>query len=97
MKKGKMVKAQPMPDLNTEFSMETLGSAIRSKRTDRGWRIDDLASKANLSRRTVMKVEKGDTSVTFANVLVLMDILELWNGQLNSELCSTIRAPKWLP
>ncbi|MCU8488258.1 transcriptional regulator, partial [Vibrio vulnificus] len=25
MKKGKMVKAQPMPDLNTEFSMETLG------------------------------------------------------------------------
>ncbi|MCX8819587.1 helix-turn-helix domain-containing protein, partial [Vibrio parahaemolyticus] len=30
-----------------------------------------------LSRRTVMKVEKGDTSVTFANVLVLMDILGL--------------------
>ncbi|MGX9523095.1 helix-turn-helix domain-containing protein [Vibrio mediterranei] len=77
MKKGKMVKAQPMPDLNTEFSVGTLGSAIRSKRTDRGWRIDDLASKANLSRRTVMKVEKGDTSVTFANVLVLMDILGL--------------------
>ncbi|MCU8164609.1 helix-turn-helix domain-containing protein [Vibrio vulnificus] len=77
MKKGKMVKAQPMPDLNTEFSTVTLGSAIRSKRTDRGWRIDDLASKANLSRRTVMKVEKGDTSVTFANVLILMDILGL--------------------
>lgn len=77
MKKGKMVKAQPMPDLNTEFSIETLGSAIRSKRTDRGWRIDDLALKANLSRRTVMKVEKGDSSVTFANVLVLMDILGL--------------------
>ncbi|TKF99884.1 helix-turn-helix domain-containing protein, partial [Vibrio sp. F13] len=42
-----------------------------------GWRIDDLASKANLSRRTIMKIEKGDTSVTFANVLVLMDILGL--------------------
>ncbi|WP_193002708.1 helix-turn-helix domain-containing protein [Vibrio litoralis] len=77
MKKGKMVKAQPMPDLNTEFSMEALGNAIRSKRTVKGWRIDDLASKANLSRRTVMKVEKGDTSVTFANVLILMDILGL--------------------
>ncbi|MGR5390913.1 helix-turn-helix domain-containing protein [Vibrio crassostreae] len=50
---------------------------MRSKRTDRGWRIDDLASKANLSRRTIMKIEKGDTSVTFANVLVLMDILGL--------------------
>ena len=72
-----MVKAQPMPDLNTEFSMEALGNAIRSKRTVKGWRIDDLASKANLSRRTVMKVEKGDTSVTFANVLILMDILGL--------------------
>ena len=66
-----------MPDLNTEFSMETLGAAIRSKRTDRGWRIDDLAARAHLSRRTVMKVEKGDTSVTFANVLILMDILGL--------------------
>ena len=39
MRKGKMVKAQPMPDLNTEFSMETLGRAICSKRTDRGWRF----------------------------------------------------------
>ncbi|WP_259397955.1 hypothetical protein [Vibrio sp. SG41-7] len=29
------------------------------------------------SRRTIMKIEKGDTSVTFANVLVLMDILGL--------------------
>ncbi|SDH80264.1 Helix-turn-helix [Vibrio xiamenensis] len=77
MKKGKMVKAQPMPDLNTEFSMETLGDAIRSKRTDRGWRIDDLASNANLSRRTIMKIEKGDTNVTFANVLMLMDMLGL--------------------
>lgn len=66
-----------MPDLNTEFSMETLGSAIRSKRTDRGWSIDELSSKANLSRRTIMKIEKGDTSATFANVLVLMDISEL--------------------
>ncbi|MBF4301235.1 helix-turn-helix domain-containing protein, partial [Vibrio anguillarum] len=43
----------------------------------KGWRIYDLASKANLSRRTIMKIEKGDTSVTFANVLVLMDILGL--------------------
>lgn len=77
MKKGKMVKGQPMSDLNTEFSIETLGSAIRSKRTDRGWSIDELSSKANLSRRTIMKIEKGDTSATFANVLVLMDILEL--------------------
>lgn len=77
MKKGKLVKAQPMPDLNSEFSMETLGNAIRSKRTDKAWRIDDLAAKANLSRRTVMKIEKGDPSVTFANVLVLMDILGL--------------------
>ena len=78
MKKGKMVKAQPMPDLNTEFSMEALGSAIRSKRTDKGWRIDDLTLKANLSRRTVMKVEKGDYPVSPLPIyLVLMDILGL--------------------
>lgn len=77
MKKGKMVKAQPMPDLNSEFSMEMIGSAIRSKRTERGLRIDDLALKANLSRRTVMKIEKGDANVTFSNVMLLMDFLGL--------------------
>ncbi|WED24004.1 helix-turn-helix domain-containing protein [Vibrio sp. JC009] len=77
MKKGKMVKAQPMPNLNSEFSMEVLGNAIRSKRTERGWRIDDLALKADLSRRTVMKIEKGDSNVTFSNVILLMDMLGL--------------------
>ncbi len=77
MKKGKVVKAQPMPNLNSEFSMEMLGNAIRSKRTERGWRIDDLALKANLSRRTVMKIEKGDDNVTFSNIILLMDILGL--------------------
>lgn len=77
MKKGKMVKALPMPSLNSEFSMEVLGNAIRSKRTERGWRIDDLALKADLSRRTVMKIEKGDSNVTFSNVMLLMDLLSL--------------------
>lgn len=72
-----MVKAQPMPNLNSEFSMEIIGSAIQSKRTERGWRIDDLALKANLSRRTVMKIEKGDDSVTFSNMILLMDIVGL--------------------
>jgi transcriptional regulator with XRE-family HTH domain len=77
MKKGKKVKAQLMPGLNSEFSMEMLGNAIRSKRTERGWRIDDLALKAELSRRTVMKIEKGDPNVTFANVILLIDMLGL--------------------
>ena len=77
MKKGKMVKAQPMPSLNVEFSTELLGRAIRSKRTEKGWRIDDLALKAGLSRTTVMKIEKGDANVTFANIVLLMELLGL--------------------
>jgi transcriptional regulator with XRE-family HTH domain len=77
MRKGKMVKATPMPGLNAEFSMEMLGHAIRSKRSEKGWRIDDLALKADLSRRTIMKIEKGDPKVSFANIMLLMDILGL--------------------
>lgn len=77
MRKGKQVRVIPMPSLNAEFSMEMLGEAVRSKRTEKRWRIDDLANKSGLSRKTVMKVEGGDDNVNFANLLHILDVVGL--------------------
>ncbi len=66
-----------MPNLNVEFNMITLGLAIRAKRTQLTWRIEDLAEKADLSRRTIMRMEKGDANVTLSNLLTVLDLLGL--------------------
>ncbi|MFS1426088.1 helix-turn-helix domain-containing protein [Vibrio splendidus] len=66
-----------MPNLNAEFSMALLGQAIRSKRTSIGLRIEDLAVKVGLSRKTIMKIENGDPNVSFSNIMLLMDALGL--------------------
>lgn len=76
-KLGKAVKAESMPNLNALFSTSMLGDAIKSKRTTQGWKQDDLAAQANLTKKTIIKMEKGDTSVTFTHVLRVMDILGL--------------------
>lgn len=76
-KPGKAVKAESMPNLNALFSTSMLGAAIKSKRTTLGWKQDDLASQASLTKKTIIKMEKGDASVTFSHVLRVMDILGL--------------------
>ncbi|MCZ2801979.1 helix-turn-helix domain-containing protein [Vibrio harveyi] len=76
-KLGKAVKAESMPNLNALFSTSMLGDAIKSKRTTRGWKQDDLAEQASLTKKTIIKMEKGDASVTFAHLIKVMDILGL--------------------
>lgn len=77
MRQGKRVTQTIMPNLNAEFSMALLGQAIRSKRTSIGLRIEDLAVKVGLSRKTIMKIENGDPNVSFSNIMLLMDALGL--------------------
>lgn len=36
------------------------GKTVQAARLDRGWSQDELASKANLSRPTVSRVERGE-------------------------------------
>ncbi|PAW02217.1 helix-turn-helix domain-containing protein [Vibrio coralliilyticus] len=76
-KLGRTVKAESMPNLNALFSTSMLGNAIKSKRTTRGWKQDDLAEQASLTKKTIIKMEKGDASVTFAHLIKVMDILGL--------------------
>lgn len=46
-----------------------LGASIRAGRAQRGWTIEDLAERAQVSRVTVMKVERGDPGVAIGTVL----------------------------
>jgi transcriptional regulator with XRE-family HTH domain len=76
-KLGKMVKAEAMPNLNSLFSASVLGQAIKAKRTSRGWKQLELATRATLSKKTIIKIEKGDSSVTFSHILKVMDVVGL--------------------
>lgn len=75
---GKAVKATAMPDLTMRFSPELLANAITAKRTAMKLRIIDVAEALSLSRQTIIKIEKGDASVNFYNLLKVMDFLGLW-------------------
>lgn len=85
-----------------------LGAAIRKKRTERGWKIADLAEKAGVSDDFIGKIERADaipslqTVVTIANALevsvdfLLSDNLAIVDVSLCEELNSLVEsmAPK---
>ncbi|WP_305816667.1 helix-turn-helix domain-containing protein [Photobacterium leiognathi] len=75
--KGKQVVPTDMPSLNAGFSTELLGKALRSKRTSLGMRVDDIADRLGVSRITVMKIEKGNSAVTFSHILKYLDVVGL--------------------
>ncbi|EGN74620.1 Helix-turn-helix protein [Idiomarina sp. A28L] len=66
-----------MPDLSTTFSPQQLASAIKAKRTGMMLRVVDVAAALELSRQTIIKIEKGDTTVNFSNLLRVMELLGL--------------------
>ena len=57
---------------------KTLGSALRSKRLDRGWTQAELANRAMVSRRFVSELEAGERSgAELARVLAVLRALGL--------------------
>ena len=50
-----------------------LGARIRELRTERGWSLDEAASRTGLSRSSLYKVEKGKMSPTFDALRKLAD------------------------
>lgn len=54
--------------LNARHAADLLGASIKAGRLDRGWTIDALAERAQVGRDTVMKVERGDPSVSMGTV-----------------------------
>jgi transcriptional regulator with XRE-family HTH domain len=56
---------------------ELLGSLIKEARVERRWTVRELAERAGISTSTLLKVEKGDPSVTLGvafDVAVLVGV-----------------------
>ncbi|MBB1401269.1 helix-turn-helix transcriptional regulator [Pseudoalteromonas sp. SG45-1] len=66
-----------MPDLSKPFSSVRLAKAITSKRTGMKLTLVDVSQALNISKPTLIKIEKGDVNVQFFNVLKVMEYLGL--------------------
>jgi len=74
---GRVVKRTEMPDLSKPFSSVQLAKAITSKRTGMKLTLVDVSQALNISKPTLIKIEKGDVNVQFFNVLKVMAYLGL--------------------
>ena len=57
--------------------LERLGQGIRTARTRRGFRQEDLAKRASMSRVRLRKLENGDPSVGLGALVQILEILGL--------------------
>ena len=46
-----------------------LGSGIRSRRTDRGWTLDEASERLGVSRRLLVRIEQGDANPSLSTLL----------------------------
>lgn len=83
---GRVVKATKMPDLTKRFSVEQLAKAITAKRTGLKLSLIDVSEALALSKPTLIKIEKGDTSVKLVNLLKVMEYLGLSFNIIADEL-----------
>lgn len=65
---------------------DRLAARIQALRNERGWTLDDLASKSGLSRATCSRIERAETSPTAAQLGRLCTALQLTLSQLLSPL-----------
>ena len=74
---GRVVKRTEMPQLSKPFSPEQLAKAITAKRTGMKLTLVDVSQALAISKPTLIKIEKGDVTVQFHNVLKVMEYLGL--------------------
>ena len=54
---------------------ELIGGRVRQHRTDRGWTLDELASRSAVSRRMLISIEHGEGNPSIATLLRISDAL----------------------
>ena len=55
-----------MRSLTLERAITSLGNDLRTARIRRRMTIDDMADRAGVNRKTIMKLEKGDATVSLS-------------------------------
>ncbi len=63
--------------VRTKLAARSIGESINTWRKLRHLTMEQLAFKANVSRNTISRLEKGDPSVSFETVLNVADMLEI--------------------
>lgn len=57
--------------------LQALGERLRSARLRRAFSAETVCARANISRPTLGKIEKGDAAVTMGSYLQVLRVLEL--------------------
>lgn len=70
-----------------------LGMAIRKKRTERGWKIADLAEKAGVSDDFIGKIERATDIPSLQTVVAIANALEVSVDSLLSNDLSVVDVP----
>ncbi len=68
------------PFITTELEIKRLGQNILIARKRRKMTTSELATKANVSRQVLMRIERGDSSVGISKVFNVLNALGLLNG-----------------
>jgi transcriptional regulator with XRE-family HTH domain len=78
MLKTRRINADLLP-FEVSSTASELGEHLRLLRVARRWTQADVASKADMALRTLVKIEAGDTSVQFGHVLKVLWALNSLN------------------
>lgn len=68
-----------------EDAPAAIGRRVRAERTSRGWTLDDLAARSDVSRRMIVNVEAGSTNASIATLLRLAHAFEVPLADLLTE------------
>jgi len=79
--KGKQVVVAPKPNIQT-IGLSELGQMVKHKRTSNGLKIKDAADLLGVSVTTLIRIEKGEPSVSGGN---LFKALKGFGIELNIE------------
>ena len=80
-----------------QLQLASFGSALRELRQNRGWSLQDLASRSGLSKTFLSRLETGDRQASIAAVLTLARVFDvslasMFEGQVAVEPCLIVRA-----
>jgi len=85
-----------------QLQLASFGSALRELRQNRGWTLQELASRSGLSKTFLSRLETGDRQASIAAVLTLARIFDvsltsMFETQVASEPCLIVRAAEATP
>ncbi len=85
-----------------ELQLASFGTALRELRQNRGWSLQELASRSGLSRTFLSRLETGDRQASIAAVLTLarifnVSLASMFETQVAADPCLIIRANEVTP